>query len=385
MTHGHAELEQAFSMFTEASRQLSQSYLELQQQAQKLTEELAFANGELRRQYAEKAELSSRLTSLLQALPACVVELNDGREVIAINAAARRLLGDSVMGANWDQAIVAMLEKLPTPGEWSLKPADAPEEERILSVSESALVASGGAIVLLHDITESYRMQRQLDHQQRLVAMGEMAAGLAHQLRTPLATATLYCANLARASLGEEERIRFATRSLDRLRHLERLIQDMLRFVKGGQASMDDQVTLDALAAELSSTIEPQAAAAGVEFSCHVQAGQRLLQCDRKSLVGGVLNLLDNAIRACVEGCAVSLEVGAQGDTATIEVVDNGAGIPVDKMSRLFEPFFTTRSDGTGLGLAIVKHVIDAHGGRIRVESCIDEGSRFIVELPVTG
>lgn len=372
-------------MFTEASRQLSQSYLELQQQAQKLTEELAFANGELRRQYAEKAELSSRLTSLLQALPACVVELNDGREVIAINAAARRLLGESVMGRNWDQAILAMLEKLPTPGEWALKPVDVSGGERILSVSESTLAASGGAIVLLHDITESYRMQRQLDHQQRLVAMGEMAAGLAHQLRTPLATAMLYCANLTRASLSEEDRVRFGTRSLDRLRHLERLIQDMLRFVKGGQASLDDQVTLEALAAELASTIEPQAAAAGIDFACHVQAGQRLLQCDRKSLVGAILNLLDNAMRACGDGCTVHLEVGVQSDVATIAVVDDGAGIPADKMSRLFEPFFTTRSDGTGLGLAIVKHVIDAHGGSIRVESCIDEGSRFIVELPVIG
>src|SRR5690606_24896663 len=100
--------------------------------------------------------------------------------------------------------------------------------ERRVSLAESALASGGGRIVLIHDITAAHEMKASLERNQRLAAMGEMAASLAHQLRTPLATALLYSANLAKPDLAEDARARFAEKASEQLRRLERLIQDVL-------------------------------------------------------------------------------------------------------------------------------------------------------------
>lgn len=378
------ELEKAFSLFNEASAQLTGAYHELQGQVERLTGELAVANGELRRQYLEKEALSQRLSMLLAALPAGVIVIDGAGRVGEANAAARRLLGDDLAGQEWGEVHALNFRQTATPHEWEMATEDG--SMRRLNVSINPLDDLGGRIVLLHDVTEAYQMAQELQRHQRLSAMGEMAAGLAHQLRTPLATALLYTANLSKTGLSETDRARFADKAVARLRHLEHLIQDMLSFVKG-QAGVHEIMPLSELLAELVQVMEPQMLACGVALEIEDGCPGCMLRADRKALSGALINLLENAMQAydATGGVVILRAKSPSVGVLQLSVSDFGRGFDEAASGRLFEPFFTTRTEGTGLGLAIVRNVVESHGGSVEARSAPGEGSEFVLRLPIEG
>ena len=210
-----AELQRAFAMFNQVSAELTQAYEALQARVASLTEELAVANGELRRQFQEKEALSERLSSLLDALPAGVVLLDAAASVVAVNPAALSFFGPHIVGRHWGDVARDYLEPTLTVGEWLCGGGR-------VSIAESALPSAGGKILLVHDVTAAHQMKTELERNQRLAAMGEMAASLAHQLRTPLAAALLYTSNLGQPGMADEARARFSDKATGQLRRLER-------------------------------------------------------------------------------------------------------------------------------------------------------------------
>ena len=227
-------------------------------------------------------------------------------------------------------------------------------------------------------------LRESAQRRERLAAMGEMAARLAHQLRTPLATALLYAAQLREPTLAAAKRARFAEKTVDRLRHLERLIEDMLLFVRGTGTTSEAVATAELLR-EAFQTMQPQALARGLLFELRDESAGCVLQADRQALVGALLSLIENALQASVAGGRIGLSANASETELEVCVSDTGSGIVPETQARLFEPFFTTRSDGTGLGLAIVRAVAEAHGGSISVRSAIGAGSEFALRLPLAG
>lgn len=221
----------------------------------------------------------------------------------------------------------------------------------------------------------------ELARRERLSILGEVAAKLAHQLRTPLATALLYVGHLARPGLNETDRLRFADKTLGRLRYLERLIQDMLAFVKGQQGQRTVFLA-EELADEVWQAIEPQATLLEVHLELVRQGEGARLEADRQAVQGALINLLENAIQASRPGDAVTFTVAGGGAFVAFRVVDQGPGVAEADRERLFEPFYTTRSEGSGLGLAIVKQTADAHGGWVEINSEVGAGSQFSLFLP---
>ncbi len=274
-------MEQAFALFNAASSDLCTAYDELRQQALVLTDELALANGELRRQFAEKEAL---------------------RESLA--------------------------------------------------------------------------------RQERLAAMGEMAAHLAHRLRTPLTTALLYASQLGQAGLPAPERSRFAERTVDRLHDLERLIADMLQFVRGASPAYE-QVAASDILQKVIHTIEAQVLARGLTLELRDHSEGCSLAADAQGLCSALLGLLDNAMQASSAGARIGLTASVQGGHLTFQVSDTGTGIAQEAQARLFEPFFTTRRQGTGLGLALVRAVAEAHGGSVQAHSTPGAGSEFVLSVPL--
>jgi two-component system sensor histidine kinase FlrB len=369
-------LAEAFRIFSQASDELSNAYSDLQNQVVRLTEELAVANGALRQQYQEKAALTERLSLLLDALPAGVVVLDDSGCVVQINPAASRLLGGIKVGAGWTAIQAEALQPGDTPGEYFC-------DERRLAIAVTPLDSAGGRIVLLHDITEAQYLKTQAERHQRLAAMGEMAAQLAHQLRTPLAAALLYAGNLENMALPPIAHAAIAQKTVARLKHIERLIQDMLLFARG-EALGREHFSVADLLAELTQNFEPLAQNSHVRFIVNDGNASTVLMGKRKSLVSALTSLLENALQAVAgrEDGRIELSVQREKDSLLIMVEDNGCGMDKVTSARLFEPFYTTRSDGTGLGLAIARGVVRAHGGSIDVASSPGAGARFSVSLP---
>ncbi len=369
------ELQRAFALFNQVSAELTQAYQALQGKVASLTEELAVANGELRRQYQEKEALSERLSSLLDALPAGVVLLDAAARVAAVNPAALALFSETVVGAHWGDVAQAYLVPTLTVGEWMLG-------ETRLSVAESLLPSAGGKILLIHDITAAHRMKTELERNQRLAAMGEMAASLAHQLRTPLATALLYTANLGQPGVADEARARFSEKATAQLRRLERLIQDVLVFARGESIGRD-VIPAGDLLLEAAQTVEPLMREHGLVFSTVDDCAGSILVGGRKALFGAVVNLLENAMQATPQGGAITLAGCLHGDLLRLSVRDSGPVITAEMQARIFEPFFTTKGQGTGLGLAIALGVARAHGGSIDLISEPGAGAEFVMTLPL--
>lgn len=277
------------------------------------------------------------------------------------------------------------------PADTGIETARLAEAFRVFSQASDELATAYGALErqvesltaeLAAANAEADRLREEAERNKRLAAMGEMAAQLAHQLRTPLAAALLYAGNLENPDLPESSRVSIAQKTVSRLKHLEHLIQDMLLFARGEVLGRETFPVAELLT-DLAHTFEPLARSRGVEFRIETGAGDTPLTGNRKALTGALTNLVDNAFQAVASGGQVALSAGRIGGQMVLTVRDDGRGMTPDVVARLFEPFFTTRSDGTGLGLAIARGVARAHGGGIDVRSEPGRGTEFIITLPL--
>ncbi|TAK54340.1 MAG: PAS domain-containing protein [Gammaproteobacteria bacterium] len=363
------ELTAAFSSFTEVSSALQRSYAELEGQ-------VSLLRAELERSRHARARLAGRFGQLLEALPAGVLLL-DGSEVIReCNQIALELLGAPLCGQAWEQVRARALSGGSVFGGDVALPGG-----RHVSVSQRALDDGEGRIILVTDVTESHLVHELLGRNQRLSAMGEMAARLAHQLRTPLAAALLGASQLAGAG---DERVRtLAQRTTARLHELERLIADMLGFAAGG-GGPPVEVLVSAVLEDVVQSLAGRLRLGG-QLTIRTRAPQLQIRASRAALAGAIGNLVVNALDVAGPVASVVVEASEpRPGIGCIRVSDNGPGVPASLRSRIFEPFFTTRPGGTGLGLAVVSSVVQAHGGQVRLEA-EGPGATFTLELPALG
>ncbi|MEE4172960.1 MAG: PAS domain-containing protein, partial [Xanthomonadales bacterium] len=185
MQSEHAQLARAFEAFNSLSSQLSSSYAALERRVAELSAELAAARSEQLRELRAKEALARRLSQLVEALPGGVVVLDGAGRVVEANAQARDMLGEPLVGASWDDVQRQAFAATALSGDRSLS------DGRRVTLSVNRF-GEAERIVLVSDVTESRRIQTELERKQRLTAMGEMVAGLAHQIRTPLAASLLY-------------------------------------------------------------------------------------------------------------------------------------------------------------------------------------------------
>ncbi|MDF3194606.1 MULTISPECIES: PAS domain-containing sensor histidine kinase [unclassified Pseudomonas] len=372
-----AGLEQAFALFNQMSTQLSTSYSMLEARVTELKGQLALVSAQRMQELAEKERLAHRLQSLLDLLPGGVIVIDGQGVVREANPVARNLLGQPLVGMLWRQVIARNFAPREDDGhEISLK------DGRRLSIATRSLHAEPGQLVLLTDLTETRRLQDQLSRHERLSALGRMVASLAHQIRTPLSAALLYASHLTEQVLPVEQQQRFAGRLKERLHELEHQVRDMLIFARG-ELPLPDRLAPKALFAALRSAAEPHVLDMQVRWQCDSRAGELL--CNRDTLVGTVLNLIENAIQAGGREARLKIHLYQRGETLRLCISDNGPGIDSATLARLGEPFFTTKTTGTGLGLAVVKAVARAHQGDVQLRSRPGRGTCAIITLPLLG
>ncbi len=227
-------------------------------------------------------------------------------------------------------------------------------------------------------------VERSLAHAEKLAAIGELTARIAHDIRNPVTAARSLAQQLAGdpGSAFHEEH----TLILQELERVDRQVAALLRFARREEFRFEP-VDLSVMTRATVDHFRPrlEAARIGVELKLVPDATVR---ADREKIRHVLINLIENAIDALAtgsDGKRLGVAITTEGGTVTLRVSDSGPGVPADDVPHLFEPFFTRKPGGTGLGLAIAKRTVDAHGGRIVAESRPEGGMRFAVELPDGG
>jgi signal transduction histidine kinase len=231
----------------------------------------------------------------------------------------------------------------------------------------------------------------QLQRSKRLSALGEMAAGIAHEIRNPLAAIQLYASmiiqDLQALDGGFDEPTRCAGEIASAVRGLDGIVGDVLNFAREIEPHPASLPVADLYERVLSAHL-PAIEAAGVTVNrLYIDAPERTIYADPELLHRALLNLVRNAVDAMgqIPGPReLTLDAREDGDGLTLGVRDTGPGVDRDTIDRLFNPFFTTRATGTGLGLAIVHRIVDAHGGTISVgeNTLAGHGAAFELCLP---
>lgn len=233
---------------------------------------------------------------------------------------------------------------------------------------------------------EVARKNRQLRRRERLAALGEMAAGVAHEIRNPLGGIQMFASLLRRDLADQPEALRLVERINKGVNTLESIVSNILAFSRPAEAQ-PGAVCLKALARETVELVAVKAAAAGVRVEIGDSVNRVELVTDGRLLQRALLNLLLNAIDAAgradsAAGKVVIASRSSSGERVTISVADNGAGIPAGLMDRIFNPFFTTKSSGTGLGLSIVHQIVESLGGSVQAANRGGGGAVFSIALP---
>jgi len=366
-----AELERAFALFNETSHQLTQAYESLQDQVGHLQMQLEKSDHEKRR-------VADRLERLLTLLPAGVIVLNDEDCVVEMNPSAQAILGEDALSQAW----AGLVDKV------FASRNDAQElvayDGRIFQLSQVTLDVTLGKILLIQDVTDARQLQDHINRHQRLRSMGEMAASLAHQIRTPLAAALLYVSQLSSQKMDEDKRDKFTQKVLLNLKHLEGLVRDMLQYAKGGSIG-GGCVEINELVDEVGLALEQHLATTDSVLAIECVPQDLCVRGDMDSLMTALQNLIVNAVDVVRVRAKVRLHVARyKTDWVDLIVTDQGPGIEMAVQEKIFEPFYTSRAKGTGLGLAVVRTIAEAHGGECWVKSVIGKGASFGIRLPLT-
>lgn len=390
------QLESAFQLFNEYSTKLANSYSALEDHVTKLTTELVDARNERLSELAEKEILAVKLEGLLDALPAGIIVLDDDNYITQVNPVARSMLledDDMLIGKDWD--LISRESIVNNGNELQLKNSQWHEcyiNISICSLTEGEMKKLAGKIILISDITETRTLQNNLNREKRLSSLGEMIASLAHQIRTPLASALLYISALSHPKSNDnEERLTFAKKAKERLYHLERMVNDMLIFARGDVSDLD-YINVYEFMLHLKKLSEDDHRINTINIHIDKNLKEVKIQANHDSLLSAVQNIIDNAIEACHERYAGTAdnndaEIIVKSflndlNQFQININDNGCGMSDEIKDRILEPFYTTHTNGTGLGLAVVSATVKRYFGEMTVKSNLGIGSEFIIKFP---
>ena len=374
-----AELKAAFKAFSESSDVLAKSYLDLQQEVSRLYEQLEKSEQAKRQEQDKNRVLVLQFQQLFESMPVGVLLLNEDGVVVMANPVADRLFNLPLIGQYWGEIVPL-----------SFRPQEDDGHDvsmvsgRRVRVETASLGNVPGQLVILVDLTEAYLLQKKLSHHERLSNMGKMVAALAHQIRTPLSSATLYAGHLQKPDLAPVMRQTFANKLVDRLANIEKQIRDMLIFSRS-EIKLDETVSMSTFIKELINHSQEicdqknmQLEASGDSF-----LAADCIQCNKETLLGALLNLLNNAVDAQPEDEVVELNWHNNDGYVTLTVKDRGVGMSKAHLEHVQEGFVTTKQHGTGLGLMVVKAIARAHHGQFEIDSVEGVGTTASLTLPL--
>ncbi len=246
-----------------------------------------------------------------------------------------------------------------------------------------------GKIVIFRDLTNVYRMQEEILRMDRLVSLGKLASGIAHELRNPLAGIKTTAQALGEEMPEDDPKREYLNRITKEIDRLNELLKTFFSFAKPQQLNLAPCHLKD-IVNEIVPFLIKEIADKGIQFLEHYDPKLPKIYVDKVQMYQVFLNLFLNAIQAMPNGGELRIEATplfhpsgeSRLNLVKIVVSDTGKGIPPHLLHKIFDPFFTTKPKGIGLGLSITYQIIKKHGGTIKVESKWEKGTSFIINLP---
>lgn len=244
-------------------------------------------------------------------------------------------------------------------------------DQKMLSV-----MASQGAMAI-----EKHKLEKKLVDVERLAAIGEFAARVAHEVRNPLTSIKGFTFLIGRPKTTPEQTKQYTALIIEEIDRLDTIIKDILHFSRESVLHPKEQSIEDVIDKALMLT-EQQRMEAGVELIRENGSNGTLVLIDAERLLQVFLNLIINAIHAMTGGGRLTVSTKSDAEQLLVQIGDSGCGISQENLEQIFDPFFTTKETGTGLGLAIARRILEEHQGDISVESTENVGTTFVLRLP---
>ena len=334
---------------------------------------------------------------ILKSMRDAVVSIDHAERIAVFNERAEELFGISesqVLGRRVSEldgetgvCLSDMFQASEEHQEHAFKCADG--KMHILSATLSQSGSDEGELpqrtAVIRDLTETRRLEQEMQRKEKLSAMGELASGIAHEIRNPLNAISMIAQRFAREFTPRDHQTEYDELTGVLRSETERMngiIQSFLRFARPPRPDFQT-VALSDIIHPLATLFRGQAQGKGVAFEETLEPGL-IARVDRQLLTQAVLNLLQNALEATPAGGRITLTGAADERGIRIEVADTGQGIPADQLGKIFNLYFTTRTNGTGLGLALTQQIVTQHEGRIHVTSKVGEGTHFVISLPAS-
>lgn len=379
MTESNPELkslEQAFALFTETTKSMEEAYRRLETRLQDLDQELAARNREL-------AFTNDYLEYILQSMSDGVIVVDTGGIITTFNRAASAVLGfsaDEAVGKSFAKLFARDFTVRSGPGAMELRARDGspmPVSERDSPIADRTDTRIG-KVKVFQDLSEIEALREQVRRIDRLAAIGEMAATVAHEIRNPLGGIRGFAALLARDIDPDDYRRRLVDKILVGSDDLDQIVTELLEYTRPVELRMHMTQCADLVEAAIGYLeLEGQR----IAISNHVDPSFVVL-CDPDKVRRVLLNLLINAVQSIDGPGKIDVQAQNDGENVTLQISDTGCGIDEDKLEKIFSPFFTTKEKGTGLGLAEAAKIVEGHGGLLNVYSQPGRGSTFSVTLP---
>lgn len=343
------------------------------------------------------ARIETFSETLVRTMPIGLIVMTEDGTISTLNRRAEELLHcteiDTVGRQSadvLDPALMAFLSKSPTSAVRSGE-VDYPLREGNLRPFDVITYATPDwdndvppeRIVLIRDLTEIKKLMEEIERSRRLASIGQLAAGVAHEIRNPLSSIKGFATYFLERHRTVPEDRKIAETMIQEVDRLNRVISELLEFARPRVISIRP-VSIRPVVDHAVTLIRDRAEENHVEIVVAVDPGHDSAFCDPDALQQVLINLLINAIDAMIDGGLLSVTVthDDEDNAAIITVSDTGMGIEEENKDTIFDPYYTTKPAGTGLGLAIVHRIIEAHGGNLSVSSTPGKGTSMTIHLP---
>jgi len=352
--------------------------------------------------------LQAELRVLLESMPEAVFIFDQNGVVAEVNAAAQRMFGYE-RGDLHGLSISALMRNMGVQRDGlplqetnfavsrALKGESIHHEQRVYLrpgtepmdalITAHPMQVSGkgitGALVVIRDVTELYSLQRRLEDTERYLAIGQMAADIAHDLNNVLSTIAQATEVVEQQKNGNESDRRFFLAMIhNAVRRGTEIIQRMREYIRGGKGERLPVNVTQILREALELTRPLLTARGSIELRMQMPASIPVM-ANAPDLRRSFCNIILNAVEAMPQGGVLKVGCKREAGKAVVAIEDTGVGISPEARSRIFSPYYTTKAKGTGLGLSGARNIVQAHGGEIRFESEPNQGTRFLVYLPL--